>query len=197
MNPVNSFTFPSNKTATQSHSQANMLFWLDFLCDNLVYPCNTPSSVLVDDDRARREACSRAFTVRGGLSTVRFAQWRAFLPHSGLQPRPNAVIPASCGRDQGKHPLQVPGHGHEVPLPANMIEPAQQELAETEHGLDDTEDRFRNVLALGVELPALQRLQAMGHGLDRRRIVRRGRRLGEARAQGGMVALAAQGDQRR
>src|SRR3954471_14841958 len=45
MNPVNSFTFPSNKTATQSHSQANMLFWLDFLCDNLVYPCNTPPSV--------------------------------------------------------------------------------------------------------------------------------------------------------
>src|SRR3954454_8951813 len=43
MNPVNSFTFPSNKTATQSHSQANMLFWLDFLCDNLVYPCNTPA----------------------------------------------------------------------------------------------------------------------------------------------------------
>jgi len=42
MNPVNSFTFLSNKTATQSHSQANMLFWLDFLCDNLVYPCNTP-----------------------------------------------------------------------------------------------------------------------------------------------------------
>src|SRR3954466_8547439 len=45
MNPVNSFTFPSNKTATQSHSQANMLFWLDFLCDNLVYPCNTPERV--------------------------------------------------------------------------------------------------------------------------------------------------------
>jgi len=41
MNPVNSFTFPSNKTATHNHSQSNMLFWLDSLCDNLVYPCNT------------------------------------------------------------------------------------------------------------------------------------------------------------
>ena len=67
------------------------------------------------------------------------------------------MIPASCGRDQGKHPLQVPGHGHEVPLTADMIEPAQQELAESQHGLDDAEDRFRNVFALGVELPALQR----------------------------------------
>src|SRR4051812_45786547 len=42
MSPVNSFTFPPSKTATQSHSQTNMLLWLDFLCDNLVYPCNTP-----------------------------------------------------------------------------------------------------------------------------------------------------------
>src|SRR3954451_12061015 len=42
MNPVNSFTFPPNKTATQSHSQPNMLFRLGFLCDNLAYPCNTP-----------------------------------------------------------------------------------------------------------------------------------------------------------
>ncbi len=66
------------------------------------------------------------------------------------------MIPVSSGRDQDKHPLQVPGHGHEVPLTANMIETAQQELAESQHGLDDAEDRFRNVLALGVELPALQ-----------------------------------------
>src|SRR3954449_5147630 len=127
----------------------------------------------------------------GGLSTVRFAQWRAFLPHSGLQPRPNAVIPASWGRDQGKHPLQVPGHGHEVPLTADMIEPAQQELAESQHGLDDTEDRFRNVFALGVELLALQRLQSVRHGLDRCRIVRCGWRLGKALAQGGMARPSA------
>jgi hypothetical protein len=23
-----------------------MLFWLDFICDNLVHPCNTPTNVL-------------------------------------------------------------------------------------------------------------------------------------------------------
>ena len=43
---------------------------------------------------------------------------------------------------------------------------------------------FRGVVALGVELPALQRLQAVG--LDRCRIVRCGWRLGKALAQGGM-----------
>ena len=42
-NPVNSFTFHLNKTATQSHSQANVLFWLNFVCDNLVNPCNMPT----------------------------------------------------------------------------------------------------------------------------------------------------------
>ena len=52
--------------------------------------------------------------------------------------------------DQGKHALQVPGHGHEVPLAADMIEPAQQELAESQHGLDDAEHRFRGVFALSV-----------------------------------------------
>src|SRR3954465_34685 len=26
----------------QNHLQAYALFWLDFFCDNLVYPCNTP-----------------------------------------------------------------------------------------------------------------------------------------------------------
>jgi hypothetical protein len=65
-----------------------------------------------------------------------------------------------------------------------MIEAAQQKLAESQHGFDDAEHRFRDVLALGVELSALQRLQAVGHGLDRRRIVRRGRCLGKALAQG-------------
>src|SRR3954447_5483175 len=58
----------------------------------------------------------------GGLSTVRFAQWRAFLPHSGLQPRPSPMIPASPYRAQGKHPLQVPGHGHEVTLAPDIVE---------------------------------------------------------------------------
>jgi hypothetical protein len=29
--------------ATQNHSQVKMLFLLDFLCDNLMHPCNTPS----------------------------------------------------------------------------------------------------------------------------------------------------------
>jgi hypothetical protein len=39
---VNSSRFCPIKTATQHHFQADVLFWLDFTCENLVYPCNTP-----------------------------------------------------------------------------------------------------------------------------------------------------------
>jgi hypothetical protein len=39
--PVNFLTFCPIKTAAQNHLQANALFWLDFVCDNLMYPCNT------------------------------------------------------------------------------------------------------------------------------------------------------------
>ena len=67
----------------------------------------------------------------------------ATAPWAALSP----VILPSSGRDQDKHPLQVPGHGHEVPLTPDMIEPAQQELAEAEHGLDDTETRIRGFRA--------------------------------------------------
>jgi hypothetical protein len=41
-NPANSSRFFPIKTATQHYLQANELFWLDFTCENLVYPCNTP-----------------------------------------------------------------------------------------------------------------------------------------------------------
>ena len=33
---------------------------------------------------------------------------------------------------EDEHPLHVPGHGHEVPLAANVVDPTQQELAEPE-----------------------------------------------------------------
>ena len=32
---------------------------------------------------------------------------------------------ASLGRAQDEHPLQIPGQGHEAPLTANLVEPAQ------------------------------------------------------------------------
>ena len=44
--------------ATQNHSQAKMLFLLDFLCDNLMHPCNTPSSGCAPEDFAQLDPVS-------------------------------------------------------------------------------------------------------------------------------------------
>jgi hypothetical protein len=46
-----------------------------------------------------------------------------------------------CAR-QDEHPLDVPGHGHDTPLAAHIVEATQQELAEAKHRFDDTEHRF-------------------------------------------------------
>ena len=53
-----------------------------------------------------------------------------------------------------------------------------------------------SVFALGVKLLAFGRLQAVSHGFDRRWIFWRGRRRGEALAQGWMMRIPAHGDQR-
>src|ERR1019366_6620786 len=83
--------------------------------------------------------------------------------------------PASSGGAEGEHPLDVPCHGHEAPLAAHLVEPAQQELAESEYRFDDAEHRFRGLFAQSIELPAFWRFQPMRHGLDRRWVFRRGR----------------------
>ena len=74
---------------------------------------------------------------------------------------------------EGEHALDVPGQGDEAPFAADLVEPAQRELPEAEHRLDDAEHRFGRLLAQGVELLAFGRHQAVGHGFDRGRIVRR------------------------
>src|SRR5450830_1699097 len=87
--------------------------------------------------------------------------------------------PASSVGAEGEHPLDVPCHGHEAPLAAHLVEPAQQELAESEYRFDDAEHRFRGLFAQSIELPAFWRFQPMRHGLDRRWVFRRGRCIGE------------------
>ena len=74
------------------------------------------------------------------------------------------------------HPLDVPGHGDEAPLAADAIEPAQQELAESNHRFDDAEHRLWGLLAQTVELFALRCPQTPSHGFDRCRVFRRRRR---------------------
>jgi hypothetical protein len=95
-------------------------------------------------------------------------RWRPPAHASGCGRGQHVVIPDSFSRDQGKHPLQVLRQGHQVPLAPHLVEPAQQKLTEAKDRLDDAEHRFDGVLALGVQLPALQRLQPVR--LDRGRI---------------------------
>ena len=54
---------------------------------------------------------------------------------------------AGSGRAECEHPLQVPCHGHKLPLATGGIEPAQQELPEPQHGLDDAEHWLGRLLA--------------------------------------------------
>src|ERR1700759_5198542 len=89
---------------------------------------------------------------------------------AALVPAENAVHPASGGAED-EHPLHIPGQGHKAPLTADTVDPAQQKLAEAQHRLDDAEHRFRQLLALCVELFAARGLQAMRPRRERRRVL--------------------------
>src|SRR6267378_8174600 len=106
-----------------------------------------------------------------------------------------ALAAGSAGAER-KHPLHVPGHCNEAPLTADIVEPAQQELTESHHRFDDPEHRFRGLFAQGVEFFALWCPQTVGHGLDGRRVFRRRRRSGKPLAQGLMMWLTAECNQR-
>jgi hypothetical protein len=54
----------------------------------------------------------------------------------------------------GEDPLHVPGHGHEAPLAADLVEPAPPELAQAENRFEDAEPRLRGVLSPSIELLA-------------------------------------------
>ena len=62
---------------------------------------------------------------------------------------------ASGGTGEGEQPLHVVGHGHQVPLAADIVEAAEQELAEPQYRFDDAEHRLGGLLAQGIELFAL------------------------------------------
>src|SRR5258705_8121513 len=83
------------------------------------------------------------------------------------------------------HVALRPCHGHEAPLATHLVEPAQQELAESEDRFDDAEHWFRDLFTQRIELPAFWRFQPMRHGLDRRWVFRRGRWMAKRSARGG------------
>src|SRR6201992_3661165 len=97
---------------------------------------------------------------------------------------------------EGEQPLHVVGHGHEVPLAADVVEAAEQELAEAERRFDDTEHRFGRVLAQRIQRSALRCLQPMRHRLNRRWIGRAWRGWGKALGGPGGGPLAPHRDQR-
>ena len=47
---------------------------------------------------------------------------------------------------EDEHSLHIPRHGYKAPLAARTVEPAQQELAEPQHQLDDSEHRLQRML---------------------------------------------------
>src|SRR5208283_966593 len=105
-------------------------------------------------------------------------------------------LPLSLPGTEGEDPLDVPGHGHQAPLAADLVEPAQQELPKAQNRLDDAEHRLWGVLALAVEFFAFGRGQAVHHGFERRRVLRCRRCRGEALVQGRVMRYAAERQQR-
>jgi hypothetical protein len=63
---------------------------------------------------------------------------------------------ASSGGVEDEHPFDVPGHSHEAPLAAHLVEPAERELTESEHRFDDAKHRFRGLFAESIDLPAVK-----------------------------------------
>jgi len=82
-NPVNSSTFCPIKTTTQNHLQANTLLWLDFVCDNLMHPCNTLTG---EPNPEHGSARLVEGGVAGDLRHAAAARHASARPHG--QPRP-------------------------------------------------------------------------------------------------------------
>src|SRR5947207_14156790 len=103
------------------------------------------------------------------------------------------LSPVSSDTGESEHALDVPGHGNEVPLAFDVVAAAQGELPEPHDRLDDAEHRLGELLTQGVEVLALGCCQAVAHGLERRRIVRRRRGCGETLVPSQMMAFAPDG----
>ncbi len=71
------------------------------------------------------------------------------------------------------HALDVPGHGHEVPLALRLVQPAHAHLTPAHDVLDDAEHGLDGLLAQFVQRPACLCAQAVGHVGDRLRSSRR------------------------
>src|SRR5207247_3840486 len=76
--------------------------------------------------------------------------------------------------------LEIESQTDQTPLPSGRLAPAQGELAEAEHLLDDADHRFNRVLARPVDRFPQCRLELVGHLDLGTRVFRR--RIGQRRA---------------
>ena len=102
--------------------------------------------------------------------------------------RHKRICAIGSGRIGSAGMMAPAGWPQQAPLAAPTFDPAQQELAEPQHRLDDAEHRLRRMLAQGKKFLAVRRLQSMRHRLDQCWIFQRGRRRGETLSQGRMIA---------
>ena len=65
------------------------------------------------------------------------------------------------------HALDIPGQTNQIPLPRDLLQTAQGELAKPHHRLDDPEDWLNRLFAQGISSAPCHRSQAMRHGLNR------------------------------
>ncbi len=66
------------------------------------------------------------------------------------------VLSDCCERPK---PFHVVRQAHEIPLTADLLQPAKQKLTETHDAFDDSEHRFDRLFAFGVQLSARRGLQ--------------------------------------
>ena len=72
--------------------------------------------------------------------------------------------PVSLPWTQYGHALQIPRQTNQRPFVLDVLQSAQQELAESHHRLDDAEHGFDGLLAQGIERQAGLRFQLVRHG---------------------------------
>src|SRR5438132_8887195 len=91
--------------------------------------------------------------------------------------------------------LEIESQTDQTPLASRRLDPAQGELAEAEHLLDDPDHRFNRVLACPVDRFPQCRLELVGHLDLGTRVLRRWRgQRREPLRPSGMMGITARGD---
>src|ERR1700680_3440546 len=105
------------------------------------------------------------------------------------------AVPRGLGPEEGMEALEIESQADKAPLASRRPFPAQRELAEAEHLLDDADHRFDGTLARAIDSFAQGRPELVGHFHLGARLY--GRRVGqrrEALLPTRMMGITARGD---